>query len=187
MNTKPKAVTTIAALPAPRAPAALLTAPSPRSTGHGVETVEHHAETATTTATATLTAGVEQVQGKVKQGVESAMKTAEQFAHFHQGNIEAMMKSGQIWTAGLQDLSKHVASNARASMEETISTFRAMSGVKSIKEAMALQSSFAKASMEKAMAESTRLTETGLKLAEQAYAPLTARMNAAVEVFTNRA
>ena len=37
------------------------------------------------------------------------------------------------------------------------------------------------------MAESTKLTETGLKLAEQAYAPITARVNAAVEVFTSRA
>ncbi len=177
MTVKPKAVANVAALPVRAAP--LPEAPVARV----VETLKHE----TATATTTLTAGVEQVQSKVKQGVESAMKTAEQFAHFHQGNIEAMMKSGQIWTAGLQDLSKHVASNAKASFEETISTFRAMTGVKSLKEAFELQSSFAKASMEKAMAESTKLTETGLKLAEQAYAPITARVNAAVEVFTNRA
>jgi len=123
---------------------------------------------------------------KIKQGVNRVMKTAEQLAQFHQGNMEAIVKSSQIWASGLQDLSKHVASNAQATMEETISTFRAMTGVKSLKEAFELQSSFAKASMEKAMAESTKLTETGLKLAEQAYAPITARVNAAVEVLTNR-
>jgi phasin family protein len=177
MTIKPKAVAGIAALPVRSAP--LPEAPAARI----VDTVKHD----TATITTTLGAGVGQVQGKVKQGVASAMKTAEQFAHFHQGNIEAMMKSGQIWTTGLQDLSKHVASNAKASLEETMSTFRAMTGVKSLKEAFELQSSFAKASMEKAMAESTRLTESGLKLAEQAYAPITARVNAAVEVFTNRA
>jgi phasin family protein len=122
----------------------------------------------------------------IKQGVSRAMKTAEQLAQFHQGNMEAIVKSSQIWATGLQDLSKHVASNAQATMEETISTFRAMTSVKSLKEAFELQSSFARASMEKAMSESSKLTETGLKLAEQAYAPITARVNAAVEVFTNR-
>jgi phasin family protein len=122
----------------------------------------------------------------IKQGVTRVMKTAEQLAQFHQGNMEAIVKSSQIWASGLQDLSKHVASNAQATMEETISTFRAMTSVKSLKEAFELQSSFARASMEKAMSESSKLTETGLKLAEQAYAPITARVNAAVEVFTNR-
>jgi phasin family protein len=122
----------------------------------------------------------------IKQGVTRAMKTAEQIAQFHQGNMEAIVKSSQIWASGLQDLSKHVATNAQATMEETISTFRAMTSVKSLKEAFELQSSFARASMEKAMSESSKLTETGLKLAEQAYAPITARVNAAVEVFTNR-
>jgi hypothetical protein len=49
---------------------------------------------------------------------------------------------------------------------------------------MDLQSAFAKASMEKAMAESGKITEHSLKLAEQAFAPLTARVNAAVETFS---
>jgi phasin family protein len=123
---------------------------------------------------------------EIKQGVNRVMKTAEQLAQFHQGNMEAIVKSSQIWASGLQDLSKHVASNAQATMEETISTFRAMTSVKSLKEAFELQSSFARASMEKAISESSKLTETGLKLAEQAYAPITARVNAAVEVLTNR-
>ena len=138
-------------------------------------------------ATSTLAVSLEQAQTKIKQGVSRAMTTAEQFAHFHQGNLEAMVKSSQIWATGLQDLSKHMASQAQTTMEETISTFRAMTGVKSLKEAFELQTSFAKSSMEKALSESTKLTETGLKLAEEAAAPITARVNAAVEVFTHRA
>ncbi len=134
-----------------------------------------------------LTVSLEQAQFKFKQGVSRAMTTAEQIAHFHQGNLEAMVKSGQIWATGLQDMSKHMASQAQTTMEETLSTFRAMTGVKSLKEAIDLQTNFARSSMEKALSESTKLTETGLKLAEQATAPITARVNAAVEVFTHRA
>ena len=59
--------------------------------------------------------------------------------------------------------------------------------MKSLKEAIDIQTSFARTSFEKAIADSGKLTETSLKLAEQAYAPLTARLNVAVETFTTRA
>jgi phasin family protein len=136
---------------------------------------------------ATATAGLEQAQAHLKQGYDRAVKTAEQFAQFHQGNIEALVKASQIWATGLQDISKHVAANAKTAMEESVSTFRAITTAKSIKEAIDLQTSFAKSSLEKALADGGKLTETSLKLAEQATAPLTARVNAAVETFTTRA
>jgi phasin family protein len=200
MTIKPKAVATIAADASPvtssvtssvtsgatSGTSAASAIPAPRTFDKAVEAIKHNAETATATATQTVTQGLEQAQSKMKQGVDRAMKTAEQFAQFHQGNLEAVVKSGQIWATGLQDLSKHVASNAQTALDETMSTFRALTSVKSLKEAFELQSSFARASMEKVLTESTKLTETSLKLAEQATAPLTARVNAAVEVFTTR-
>ena len=115
------------------------------------------------------------------------MSTAEKIAHFHQSNVEALVKSGRIWATGMQDLSRHVASQAQHSMQDSVSTLRAMTGVKSLKEAFELQSSFARTTLEKAISQSTKLTETGLKLAEQASAPISARVSAAVEVMTQRA
>ena len=140
---------------------------------------------------ATATASMEQAQEKVKaqftEGATRAMKTAEQLAQFHQGNIEAAMKSGQILATGLQDMSKHFVATSQANFEEAVATFRQLTTVKSVREAVELQTSFAKSALEKAMAESGKLTETGLKLAEQVAAPLTARVNAAVETFSARA
>jgi len=136
---------------------------------------------------AAATAGLEQAQTKMKEGVDRAMKTAEQFAQFQQGNIEAMLKSGQVFATGLQDISKHVAATTQANFEEAVAAFRQLTTVKSLREAIELQTSFAKTSLEKAMAESGKLTETGLKLAEQVVAPLTARVNAAVETFSAHA
>jgi phasin family protein len=136
---------------------------------------------------AAATEGLEKAQSKMKEGVDRAMKSAEQFAQFQQGNIEAMMKSSQVLATGLQDLGKHVAATSQANFEEAVATFRQLTTVKSLREAIELQTSFAKTSLEKAMAESGKLTETGLKLAEQVAAPLTARVNAAVETFSARA
>jgi len=119
--------------------------------------------------------------------MEKPMKTAEEFVAFSQGNVEAVVKSGQIWAAGVQDLSKQVAATAQASLEETLSTFRAMAGVRSVKDAIDLQTSFARSTFEKTMAESGRLTDATMKLAEQAIAPLTARVTLAVESFAKSA
>jgi phasin family protein len=127
--------------------------------------------------------GIEQTQTKMKEGMEKVMKTAEELVAFGQGNFEAFVKSGQIWAAGVQDLSKQVAATAQASMDETVSTIKAMSGVKSLKDAIDLQSNFARAAMEKTLAESGRLTDASLRLTEQALAPITARVTLAVEKF----
>ncbi len=115
------------------------------------------------------------------------MKTAEEFVTFSQGNMEALMKSGQIWVTGVQDLSKHVAAAAQASMEESLSTFKAMTSVKSLKEAFDLQTAFARSAMEKTVTESSKLSDASFKLTEQALAPITARVTVAVEKFSKAA
>jgi phasin family protein len=148
------------------------------------ETVQSKALEGVKATAETAAASFEQVQVNMKEGVAKAMKTAEQMAHFSQGNVEALMKSSQILATGLTDISKLLAASAKASMDETMTTFKALTSVKSLKEAIDLQQAYARSSMEKAMAESGKVTEHSLKLAEQAFAPLTARVNAAVETFS---
>ena len=132
-------------------------------------------------------AGITETQAKMKEGVEKAMKTAEELMAFSQGNVEAMVKSGQIWAAGMQDISKQVAASAQASFDESLSTFKALTSVKSLKDAFDLQSSFARAALEKTLAESGKLTDASMKLTEQTLAPITARMTMAVEKFAKTA
>jgi phasin family protein len=117
------------------------------------------------------------------QGMKTMMKTTEDFVAFSQANLEAFVKSGQIWSAGVQELTKQMATSAKASFDESVSTFKALSTVKSVKEAIDLQSTFAKAALEKAMAESNKLTDASIKLTEQTLAPITARVTVAVETF----
>jgi phasin family protein len=132
-------------------------------------------------------AGLEKTQVKFKEGMEKAMKTAEEMMSFSQGNIDAVMKSSQIWAAGIQDLSKQWAATAQTAMGETMTTIKAMSSVKSLKEAIDLQTSLARSSMEKVMAESGKFTDASVKLAEQTMAPLAARVTLAVETFSKTA
>jgi len=132
-------------------------------------------------------AAFEPTQAKVKEGMEMAMKSAEEFVTFSQGNVEAVVKSSQIWTAGVQDLSKQVAASAQSTFDETMATFKALTGVRSLKDAFELQANFARSALEKAMAESGKLTDASFKLTEQTLAPITARVSVAVEKFAKAA
>ncbi len=127
--------------------------------------------------------GLETSQVKIKENMEKAMKTAEEMMVFGQGNVEALMKASQIYAAGFQDISKNFAASSKASLEETVAFTKSLMGVKSVKEVVDLQTGFAKSSIEKAVSETNKLTDASVKLAEQAIAPITARIALAVETF----
>lgn len=144
-------------------------------------------ETTNETIAAGPVAGLEQNQAKVKANMDKAIKTTEELVAFGQGNLEAFVKAGQIWAAGVQELSRTVAATAQAQLDETLATVKALAGVKSLKEAVDLQTTLARASAEKVATEASKLTDAGLKLAEQTWAPLTARVSLAVEKFGHAA
>jgi phasin family protein len=129
------------------------------------------------------TKGLETSQAKLKEGVEKAVKKSEEMLAFSKGNMEAIVKATQIYATGFQDLSKHFAATSKASLEESVAFSKSLLGVKSVKEAVDLQTSFTKSSIEKAVAESNKLTDATVKLTEQAIAPITARISLAVESF----
>jgi phasin family protein len=131
--------------------------------------------------------GIEASQLQINEGITKTMKTAEEVVAFSQGNVEALIKSGQIWSAGMQDLSKQMASSMQASYEEAMAAFKAMTSVKSLKEAVDLQVGFARSAVEKSMTESSKYTDASIKLAEQAIAPISSRMTMAVEKFSKTA
>ena len=108
------------------------------------------------------------------------MNTAQDFVSFGQGNVEAFVRSSQILATGMQDMSKQMAATAQSSMEEMMATFRAMVGVRSIKDAMEMQATLARTTVEKAMAQTSQVAETSFKLA---IAPIAGRVTLAVESF----
>jgi phasin family protein len=135
------------------------------------------------TGVATATAGIQQTQERVKNQMDKVVRTAEELVSFGQGNLEAVMKSSQIWLAGVQDLTKQVATSAQEQVDATVSALRALGTVRSPKEALELQTNLARSSFEKAVNETRRLSDSSYKLAEQAVAPIAARVTLAFEKF----
>lgn len=132
-----------------------------------------------TQARITMEKSVEQAN----KAAEGLFKAAEEAAEFSRGNVEAMTKATQAYVVGMQDLGRQSFALFQGLTDQALENAKALAGVKSLKEAAELQSSFARSAMEKTFSESAKLQEAALKLAETAFAPLSARVNVAVEKF----
>jgi phasin family protein len=114
-------------------------------------------------------------------------KSAEDVAEFGRGNMEAFTKASQTYFAGLQDLSRQAFAMMQGLSEQSVENAKALSSVKSLREAAELNAAFVKSTMEKSVAETAKLNEAAFKLAEQASAPLAARWTLALEKMTKPA
>lgn len=128
-------------------------------------------------------ASMEKTMEQATKAAENMFKAAEEAVEFGRGNIEAVTKSAQLWATGTQDIARQYAAVAQGFADHAMESAKALSTVKSLKEAAELQTSFAKAAFEKASAETSKFQEAFLRLTESAAAPITARVQLAVEKF----
>ncbi|MGH7085358.1 MAG: TIGR01841 family phasin [Acetobacteraceae bacterium] len=131
--------------------------------------------------------GFEKTQEQVKENMDKVMKTAEELMAFNQGNFEAVVTSGKIWSAGMQDLTQQAVASAQASFDETLATYRALAAVKSVREVVDLTTNLARSAVEKALSDAGRISNASVKLTEQAFAPITQRVALAMEKFAKTA
>lgn len=127
---------------------------------------------------------MEKPMQQANKAAETMMKAAEEAAEFGRGNVEAITKATQIYFTGVQDLGKQTFAVVQGLADHAMEGAKALSGVKSLQEAVQIQSNYARAAIEKSVSESAKLGEASLKLTEQAFAPITARMTLAAEKIT---
>jgi hypothetical protein len=97
------------------------------------------------------------------------------------GTLGALVQSGQIWAAGLQDIGRQVAALTQAQLESVLKTWQALAQAKSVQEALDLETALARDAVEAAITHTGRLTGASLKLTGQALAPILARVTLAGE------
>ena len=146
--------------------------------------VRDAAEDAIGRTVSSLKDGMEQSQSATRDGMRKAMTTAEEMAAFAHGNLQAIARSSQVMAAGAQDMGQSLAAAARTAMDDMMAAFKAMSSARSVKDALELQSSLLRTSLDKAVSQASQMTDTGMKLSEQALAPIAERLSLAAERFS---
>jgi len=98
-------------------------------------------------------------------------------------NTDAVVKAGTILAHGFADMHKQVLAQAQAEIENSVETAKALFACKNVQDVVAFQTKLAQASMDKLMAQSSKLSEMTVKVANEAAEPISQRVNVAVEKF----
>src|SRR3954470_666799 len=115
--------------------------------------------------------------------VKKSQKVAEELADLARANVEAVVEAGRVATEGARSIGQNVVAKQRDSFEQAADAIRSLAEAKSPTEYLQLQSDFARASFDRVVAESSKLTESLVKLAGEAFQPLSNRASANAERF----
>jgi phasin family protein len=161
---------------------------APKTDVPAAKKIERAAEKVTAQFTETVkattekaTANLKDVQENVTTGLKRAAELARGYVDVQRTAVETVIKAGQIYGEGLQSLATHAANVNRVQFEDTIAHLRALTSVKSVKEAIELQAKFARATASRVLSEGSVFAEDYLKVAGQALTPVVTRAREAAE------
>ena len=115
--------------------------------------------------------------------VKRSQKVAEELADLARANVEAVVEAGRVASEGARSIGQNVVAKQRDGFEQAADAIRSLAEAKSPTEYMQLQGDFARASFDRAVAETSKLTESLVKLAGEAFQPLSNRASANAERF----
>ncbi len=139
-----------------------------------------------TTATATdFTAKVQEVaadaQTRAKAAFEKGQVLFADAGEFTKGNVEALVESGKILAAGLQEAGKDYVAEAKTALETVQADVKELAAVKSPTDFFKLQGEILRRNFDASVASASKHSERAVKLANDAFAPISTRVSLAVE------
>ena len=125
------------------------------------------------------------VNARTKTAIEKSTKFYEEMTEFTKGNVEALVASGRVVAKAAENLGQGAAEYSKRSFETASTTLRSFASAKSPTELFQLQSEFARTAFDSAVAESSKLSESLMKLAGEIAQPLSSRFALAAEKVKN--
>ena len=156
--------------------------------------VEQTIETAQETVETAVKASQEAVSGNYEKAYsmmndqfdvygKKFFESFEDAAQFNKDNMDALVASSTAWGKGVETFSKNWFDFLKKTAEDNVSATKSIMAAKSVREAVDLQSNYAKSAYEAYVAEGNKLSELGINLANEAGAPIAARFKTTVEKF----
>ena len=141
--------------------------------------------TKTTATTEDYTAKIKDVvataQDRAKAAFEKTSAYASEYGEFTKGNLEAVVESGKILAAGLQDMGKTYVAEGKSAVETITADVKEIAGVKSPADFFKLQGEMLRRNFDAAVASGSKHSEAMVKLAGDAFAPISTRVSLTVE------
>lgn len=121
------------------------------------------------------------VQEKAKAAFEKSTASLGDITEFAKGNVEAAVESGKILASGLQEFGSTYVSESKSAFEAVSADVKELAAQKTPVDFFKLQGELAKKSFDSAVAFGTKSNEAWMKLATDAFAPISGRVSLAVE------
>ncbi len=135
----------------------------------------------------TVSGTVNELQTRAKVAYDKGTEAVGEATEFAKGNVEALVESGKIIAGGVQDLGKSYVEEAKSAYETLTVDLKEMAAVKSPTELFQLQSKIMRRNFDALVATSSKNSEALVKLAGDAFAPISGRVNLAAEKLTKSA
>jgi phasin family protein len=145
------------------------------------------ATTKTTDFTKTAQDAVADLQARAKAAYEKGTEMTADVTAFHKGNFDAVLESGKILAAGVQDMGRKAVEDAKSAAETVTADVKAMAAVKSPTELFQLQGEIARRNLDTLVARTSKNAEIMMKLANDMFAPISTRASVAMERLTKAA
>jgi phasin family protein len=120
-----------------------------------------------------------------KELVKRSQKVAEELGDLARANVEEIVEAGRVATEGARSIGQDVVAKQRDGFVAAADAIRSLAEAKSPTEYLQLQGELARASFDRADAETSKLTESLVKLAGEAFQPLSSRASANAERFNS--
>ena len=135
----------------------------------------------TTEFTTKMKSAVGEAQVKAKEAFDKGAATFGEYNEFTKGNLEAVVASGKILASGMQSLGTNFVADGKSAFETLTAELKELASVKSPTDFFKLQAAFVRRNFDIAVANTSKNSEAVLKLANEVAAPISARVNLAVE------
>ncbi|WP_284126580.1 phasin family protein [Parerythrobacter aestuarii] len=126
-------------------------------------------------------------QTRLKGAYTKGTELAGDYVEFNKANLEAVVASGKVLASGMQSMAREGFEDTKKAAEQAREDMKAVAAVKSPTEFVKLQGDFARRNFDAAVAYSSKSTEAWLKLANEAFAPISSRYSEAAEKFSKAA
>ena len=127
------------------------------------------------------------MQTRAKAAYDKGTELTKDTVEFQKGNFEALVESGKILASGMQDMGRTYVEEAKTAAETVQADVKKMAAVKSPTELFQLQGELARRNFDAMVAYGSKNTEKMIKLANDAFAPVSSRMSVAAEKISKAA
>ena len=116
-----------------------------------------------------------------KDSFEKSMAAMAELNAHSKKNLEAMVASAAAAAKGAETVGARAMAFSKKSVEDQIAAAKALSGAKSIQEAIELQTGYAKTAFEALVGEANVISETMSASVKESLSPINERVTAIVE------